>query len=84
MSRHALEEHAVDALDHLILLRVDNQIPVLASVVAEEPLERAWNLAICKTLSLALHAVLGNGPTFFLSEARHDGQQDLPMERLFA
>ena len=74
--RHAFEEHAVDAFDHLGLLRVDHQIPVLASVVAEEPFERDRDLAICKTLSLAPCAVLGNGPAFFLREARHDGQQD--------
>ena len=80
--RHALEEHAVDAFDHLGLLRVDYQIPIFASVVAEEPFEWDCDLAVCKTLSLAPCAVLGNGPAFFLREARHDGQQDFPLERL--
>jgi len=70
--RHALEEHAVDAFDHLGLLRVDYQIPIFASVVAEEPFEWDCDLAVCKTLSLAPRAVLGDGPTFFLREARHD------------
>jgi len=67
---------------HLGLLWVDYQIPVLASVVAEEPFERDGDLAVRKSLSLAPCAVLGNGPAFFLREARHDGQQDLPLERL--
>ena len=34
------------------------------------------DLAVCKALSLAPCAFLGNGPAFFLREARHDGQQD--------
>ena len=77
--RHALEEHAVDAFDHLGLLRVDYQIPILASVVSEKPFEGNRDLAVCKAFSLTPRAVLGNGPAFFLREARHDGQQDLPL-----
>ena len=77
--RHALEEHAVDAFDHFGLLPVDHQIPILASVVAEEPFEWDRDLAVCKTLSLAPCAVLGNGPAFFLRKARHDGQQDFSL-----
>ena len=77
--RHPFEKHAVDALDHLGLLRVDHQIPVLASAVAEEPFERNRDLTVCKAFSLAPCAVLGNGPAFFLREARHDGQQDFSL-----
>ena len=67
--RHPFEEHTVDALDHFGLLRIDRQIPILASVVAEEPFEGNRDLAVCKALSLAPCAVLGNGPAFLLREA---------------
>ena len=49
--------------------------------LAEEPFEGNRDLAVCKALSLAPCAVLRNGPAFFLREARHDGQQDLPLPR---
>ena len=67
--RHPFEKHAVDALDNFGLLRVDHQISILTSVVAEEPFEGNRDLAVCKSLSLAPCAVLRNGPAFFLREA---------------
>lgn len=65
---HALQEQAVDALDDDCLLSVDHQIPVRASVVAKEALERNTDLSVCEALSLAPSAVLGNAAAFFLCQ----------------
>ena len=52
-----------------------SSVSVLAMPCGVMPL-RDRDLAVCKALSLAPCAVLGDGPAFFLREARHDGQQD--------
>lgn len=67
---HALQEQAVDAFDDDCLLPVDHQIPIRATVVAKEALERNTDLSVCKALSLAPSAVLGNTAAFFLSQRR--------------
>ena len=72
---HALQEQAVDAFDDDCLLPVDHQIPIRATVVAKEALERNTDLSVCKALSLAPSAVLGNAAAFFLCQRGHDGKQ---------
>ena len=76
---HALQEQAVDAFDDDCLLPVDHQIPIRATVVAKEALERNTDLSVCKALSLAPSAVLGNAAAFFLCQRGHDGKQQLAL-----
>ena len=66
------EEHPVNAPDQFGLLRIDHEVPILPSVVAEETVERNGDLAVCKALPLAPRAVLRDGPGFFLRQRRHD------------
>lgn len=77
MVGHALQEQTVDALDDDCLLPVDHQIPIRATVVAKEALERNTDLSVGEALSLAPSAVLGNAAAFFLCQRGHDGKQQL-------
>ena len=49
----SLQEQAVNPLYCHCLLRINHQIPVLATVVAEEPGKGHRDLAVCKPLSLS-------------------------------
>ena len=65
---HSLQEHGVNALDDDCLLSVDHQISIRTTVVTKETLERNTDLSVCKALSLAPRAVLGNAAAFFLRQ----------------
>ena len=60
MRRLSLQKQAVNPLYCHCLLRIDHQIPVLATVVTEEPGKGYRDLAVCKPLSLSPSAVLRN------------------------
>ena len=76
---HSLQEHGVDLLDDDGLLWVDHQVSVRPTVVTEETVKRNSDLTVCKALSLAPRAVLGNAATFFLRKAGHDGQEQFAL-----
>lgn len=74
-----MKEHGVDALNNGCLLPVDHQIAVRPTVVAEEPVERNRDFAVCKALPLAPGTVFRNAPAFLLCQRGHDGQEQLPL-----
>ena len=66
---HALQEQAVDALDDDCLLSVDHQIPVRASVVAKEALERNTDLSVCEAVAERLNRIYIKGDRKMVSVA---------------
>ena len=79
MGRASLQEEAVNPADGLRLFLVDDEVPVLAPVVAQEPLERHRDLAVRETLPLPPGAVLRDAPALLLRQRGHDGQQQLAL-----
>ena len=75
----AREEHIINAPDDLGLLRIDHQLAVGSTVIAEEPVKRDCDLAVCKPLSLSPCAVLGNAAAFLLCQRAHDRDKQLAL-----
>ena len=59
---------AVDALHHLCLFRVDDQVPVLVFIVAEEPVGAHLHLALLVTVLEPQPDVLGKALAFLLGQ----------------
>ncbi len=52
MGRAPLQEKAVNPADSFRLFLIDDEVPILAPVIAKEPLERHRDLAVRKTLAI--------------------------------
>lgn len=74
-----LQEQSVYFPYRLRLFFVNDKVPVLAPVIAEEPAERHSDLAICKPLPHSPGAVLGNAPALLLRQRGHDGDEQLAL-----
>ena len=74
-----LQEKTVDPADNFRLPLVDDKVPVLAPVIAEEPAERYADLPVCEPLPHAPGAVLRNAPALLLRQRGHDGDEQLPL-----
>ena len=74
-----MQEHSIDAFDQLGLFRVHHEVVVRPHVVAQKPLERDCDLAVCKPLPLAPCAVLGNGSGLLLCQRGHNREQQLAL-----
>ena len=74
-----MQEHSVDALDQLGLFGIHHEVVVRSHVVAQKPLERDCDLAVCKPLPLAPCAVLGNGSGLLLCQRGHNREQQLAL-----
>ena len=75
--RPALKEKPVDFPYNFRLFLIDDKVPVLSPVIAEEPSERNRDLTVCEPLPHAPGAVFRNAPAFLLRQRGHDGDQQL-------
>ena len=74
-----MQEQPVDFPYRFRLSFVDDQVPVLAPVIAEEPAERDAHLAVCEPLPHAPGTVFGNAPALLLRQRGHDGDEQLAL-----
>ena len=77
--RMPVQEQPVDFPHRFRLPFVDDEVPVLSPVVAEEPAERDAHLAVREPLPHAPGAVLRNAPALLLRQRGHDGDEQLAL-----
>ena len=84
MRRHALKEKMENEPYRLRLFGINHDLACLFILVqTEEATVGEADLPIRHALALPPSDVFGNGSALFLRKARHDGDEQLPIERLF-
>ena len=77
MRSHAVEEPAINGLNHLGLLRHNLRQPIVSLAVPEEGTVGHHHLAIREAFPDTPGHVLGNRSAFLLRQAAHNGQHQL-------
>lgn len=72
----AVEVEGADVADEFGLFLVDNEVAVLASLVAEEPAERDGDFPVGEAFPVPPGDVLTDGACFLLRERTHDGDEE--------